>query len=72
LAAVSGLHRAVIDMLRRVGPARIDINLRGVIFLDAAGKRALSLCRADAGRVGCELTLTDPHPRIYDVRRSLG
>ena len=65
------LHRAVIDMLRRERPARIDINLRGVIFLDAAGKRALLLCRADAGRVDCELTLSDPHPRIYAVIRSL-
>jgi anti-anti-sigma factor len=60
------LHKAVIDVLGR-RPARIEINLRGVIFIDSAGVNALLLCHADAERVNCKLTLIDPHPRTYTV-----
>jgi anti-anti-sigma factor len=61
------LHDAVIDALRRQRPECIEINLRGVPFLDSAGIRTLLSCRCDAERLGCRLTVTDPHPLAHRV-----
>ena len=66
------LHKSMIDMLRRQCPGRIEINLRAVIGLDPSAIGILLLCRADAERLGCRLTLVDPHPRVLPVLRIAG
>jgi len=70
LDAVSsaGLQKAVVEVLRRHRPRGIEVDLRGVAFLDSAGIRALVLCHADAEQLGCRLTVAGPRP---DVRRVL-
>jgi anti-anti-sigma factor len=65
------LHKAVIDVLRRQ-PHRLEINLRGVTFLDSAGIRALVSCHCDAQQLNCRLTVTDPHPIAYRVLQITG
>jgi anti-sigma B factor antagonist len=65
------LQKAVIDLLREP-PRRIEINLRGVTFLDSAGIRALVLCHCDAQQRDCQLTVTDPHPMAYRVLEITG
>lgn len=71
-SGASFLHRAVTDLLRRNGPGRIDINLRGVISLDAAATGTLRVCRADTALTGCLLTLSDPHPRVVPALQDAG
>jgi anti-anti-sigma factor len=66
------LRQTVVDLLARWRPERIEINLRGVIFLDSAGIRALLGCHRDAQRANCRLTLTDPHPNAYLVLEITG
>jgi len=64
----SRLQRAVIDVLRRQCPPRIDIDFRGVPFLDSSGIHALVMCQADARQLGCRIRLTGLRPM---VRRAL-
>ena len=66
------LQRAVIDVLRCECPDRIDIDLEKVEFLDAAGIRALLLCRTDARQIDCRITLSNPRPIVYRVLRIVG
>jgi anti-anti-sigma regulatory factor len=66
------LHWAVIDALCRRRPAYLEINLRGLIFLDFPGVTVLRLCHAEAVRVRCRLTLTDPHPLVYPAIKLAG
>jgi anti-anti-sigma factor len=66
------LHQAVIGVLRRQPPERIEIDLHRVTFLDSAGIRALLLCHRDAQSVDCRLTLTDPPPMAYRVLQITG
>jgi anti-anti-sigma regulatory factor len=62
------LHKAVIDVLRRLRPCHLDLDLQAVTSLDAIGIGALLLCEADARQLDCPITLRDPPP---DVRREL-
>ncbi len=66
------LHAAVLDVLHRRAPCRIELNLRGVPYLDSAGIHALLVCHADARHVHCGLTLTDPHPWAYRLLQITG
>ena len=68
-SSAAHLYEAVTDVLRRQRPRHIEINLRGVVLLDPSGIGFLLMCRADAERAACRLTLTDPHPRAYHVLR---
>jgi anti-anti-sigma factor len=70
--SAADLHKAVIDVLRRQQPHRLEINLRGVTFLDSAGIRALVSCHCDAQQLNCRLTVTDPHPMAYRVLQITG
>jgi anti-anti-sigma factor len=72
MASAPGLHEAVVDLLSRCRPRRIEIDLRGVSFLDCAGIRTLLMCECAASRADCTLTLTEPHPRVYRVLRATG
>jgi anti-sigma B factor antagonist len=63
---VALLDNAVLELLHR-RPRRIEIDLRGVTFLDSAGIRALLSCHNEARQRSCRLTLTDPHPMAYRV-----
>jgi anti-anti-sigma factor len=66
------LHNLVIDLLGRQRPGRMEIDLRGVPFLDSAGIRTLLSCHRDAQQLGCRLTVTDPHPMAYRVLEITG
>ncbi len=66
------LHRIVLDALRRHRPGRLDLDMRGVTFLDAAGIRCLLLCHADCEQLGCRFVLTDPRPMQRQVLRVTG
>ena len=68
----SPLERAVIHVLRERRPARLEIDLAGVPFLDAGGVRVLLQCRADARQLDCRLTLTDVRPVAYRVLEIVG
>jgi anti-anti-sigma factor len=70
--SATDLQKTVIDVLRRERPRRVEINLRGVTFLDSAGLRALVSCHYDAQQLGCRLTVTDPHPTAYRVLQITG
>ena len=66
------LHLAVTEVLRQQNWRRIELNVRGVPFLDAAGIRTLAICHAEAGGRACRMTLTHPHPWVYRIMRSTG
>jgi anti-anti-sigma factor len=66
------LHKAVVDVLRDQRPRRIEMDLHGVSFLDSAGIHALVRCQADAQRVDCQITLTNPQPVVYRVLQITG
>jgi anti-anti-sigma factor len=70
--SVAELHEAVTDMLRQCRPNRIEMNLRGVSFLDSVGISTLLQCHTDATRVGCQLELIDPHPMVHRVLQITG
>ena len=65
--AVTGtqLREAVVDVLRRHCPRRLEMDLRRVAFLDSAGIRTLLLCHSEAERVTCQLRITDASPMVY-------
>jgi anti-anti-sigma factor len=66
------VQEAVVDVLHHRHPRRIEIDLRGVTFLDSAGIRTLLMCHADARQEDCLLTVVDPHPRVYRVLQITG
>ena len=61
------LYRAVLDVLRRQRPDRIEVDLARVTFLDASGVRALLMSRAAAAEVGCHLTVVEPGRMAHRV-----
>lgn len=71
IVSAATLHETITEMLRR-RPGRIVIDLRAVTFLDSTGIRTLLMCHVDGMRVGCELKLVDPHPRVYRVLQITG
>jgi len=66
------LHRDLIDVLRHHRPARIEMDLHAVPFLNSVGIRTLLLCEADARQLGCGITIIDPHPAVYRVLQLTG
>jgi anti-anti-sigma factor len=66
------LRSAVADVLRRHRPERIDMDMRGVSFLDSAGIRALLMCQADAQQARCRITLTRPRAGVHRVLEVTG
>jgi anti-anti-sigma factor len=66
------LQKAVIDVLRRLRPSRIDLDFRGVTLLGAAGVAALVECQADARQVECRIALVDVPPAVHQVLRITG
>jgi anti-anti-sigma factor len=71
-ASATDLQKTVIDVLRQRRPDRVEIDLRGVFFLDSAGVEALVSCHGDARQVDCRLTVTDPHPMAYRILQITG
>ncbi|MEN3540998.1 STAS domain-containing protein [Microbispora sp. ZYX-F-249] len=64
------LYRAVLDVLRRQRPVRMELDLARVTFLDASGVRALLMSRDAAAEVGCHLTVVEPSRiahRVLDI-----
>jgi anti-sigma B factor antagonist len=61
------LQNAFLSAVRRYQPGTIEMNVRGVTFLDSAGIRCLVQCQADARQVGCHITLVDTSPAVYRV-----
>jgi anti-anti-sigma factor len=56
------LREGFLGALRGRRPAVVEVNVRGVTFLDSAGIRALVLCRIDATRADCRIRVVDaPH-----------
>jgi anti-anti-sigma factor len=72
MLSAPAVQEAVVDVLHRRHPRRIEIDLRGVTFLDSAGIRTLLICHDDAQQENCLLTLVDPHPRVYRVLQITG
>jgi len=72
--AVTGmqLHEAVVDVLNRHGPRRLEMDLCRVAFLDSAGIRTLLVCHSDAERATCQLRITDASPMVYRVLEITG
>jgi anti-sigma B factor antagonist len=66
------LQQSLIDVLRRLPPGDIDVDVSGVTFLDAAGIEALLRCQADARQLECRLVLTRPSPMTYRVLQIAG
>jgi anti-anti-sigma factor len=66
------LRRAVTDILREQRPQRINLDLRGVTDLDAAGISALRDGKVDATRAASELEITNASDRAYHVLRMHG
>ena len=66
------LQRAVIDVLRRLRPSRIDLDFRGVTLLGAAGVATLVVCQADARQVECRIALVDVPPAVHRVLQITG
>ena len=62
------LHREVTEAVRLHRPARLDLEMSGISFLDSAGIGCLLLCLSEADRLGCRLALTRPQAMS---RRSL-
>lgn len=48
-------------------PAQVCIDLADVVFLDAAGVRALLRCHAGAGRACCRIRLVNPRPLVHQI-----
>ena len=69
LDSVNGplLRNAVLDVLRSHRPGRIEMDFRGVGFLDSAGIRALVLSQADAEDAGSRITLSGTTPIVHRV-----
>jgi anti-anti-sigma factor len=72
MLSAPAVQEAVVDVLHRRHPRRIEIDLRGVTFLDSAGIRTLLICHDDAEQENCSLTVVDPHPRVYRVLQITG
>ena len=66
------LHQAVIDVLRRHRPGHIEMDVRGVQFLDSAGIRILLMCHTDAAVMDCRLRLAACHPVVSRVLHVTG
>ncbi|MEW9547441.1 STAS domain-containing protein [Nonomuraea sp. NPDC050783] len=60
---------AVRDALRRHRPARIEVDLTGITFIDARGISALVTSQEDAAQLGCRLAVPEVGRM---VRRVLG
>jgi stage II sporulation protein AA (anti-sigma F factor antagonist) len=58
--------------VRRHRPVAVEMDVRGVTFLDAAGIRALVLCQADAQRFDCRLTVVRAQPIVRRVLEICG
>jgi anti-anti-sigma factor len=61
------LRHAVTEVLRDPRPSRINLDLRGVTYLDSAGLRALLQCKADAQWADSELEITTASDRAHHV-----
>jgi anti-sigma B factor antagonist len=64
------LLRALDEVLADTTPERLVLDVRGVLFLDSSGLRALLMCRDRARSVGVPLVLAvapGPVTRLLDV-----
>jgi anti-sigma B factor antagonist len=64
---ITALHEAAQPPVRR-----IDLDCRGVSFLDSTGLRALLVARNEATRMGVDLVLVDPSPSVSRVIQMTG
>lgn len=66
------LHQAVTDLLREQRPHSLEMDLRGVTFLDSSGIRTLLHCHDDAERQGCLFRVTGAAPGVHRVLEITG
>jgi anti-sigma B factor antagonist len=72
--AISGdqVREAVHDIVRDEPSGRVDIDLRGVTFLDSAGIRVLLLCHADARQGDCQFAVVGVSHVAYRILEITG
>jgi anti-anti-sigma factor len=66
------VRTAVLQVLRTHRPAHIEMDLRGVTFLDSAGIKMLIQCQSDARPTGCRITLTETSHGVYRILEITG
>jgi len=66
------VREALAEALRRHRPIRIDMDVRGLTFLDSAGIRVLIMCQADARQAGAHIVLVNTPPMIHRVLEITG
>jgi anti-anti-sigma factor len=66
------VQQPIVDVLRHYRPARIDLDIRGITFLDSGGIWSLISCHAEAQRAGCRLALLNTPSRVYRVLQITG
>ena len=64
--------RSEVGEALRGRPRRIDVDMRGVTFLDSAGIRALLYCHSDAERLSTGLVLVNTPASIHRVLEITG
>lgn len=66
---VDRLQQALLEIMRRHRPVRIDIDTAGITFVGSAGLRGLVVSQADARQVGCHIVLVNVPPMVRYVLR---
>lgn len=66
------LPEAVIGAVERYRPARLELDLGDVTFLDSAGIRALLQCHTAAQATGCRVVVLETPPIVYRVLEITG
>jgi anti-anti-sigma factor len=66
------LQQPLVEALRHYRPARIELDVGGISFLDSGGIWSLISCHAEAQRAGCHLALLNTPNRVYRVLQITG
>jgi anti-anti-sigma factor len=66
------VQQPIVEVLRHYRPARIDLDIRGLTFLDSGGIWSLISCHAEAERAGCHLALLNTPSRVYRILQITG
>lgn len=66
------LSVALTEALAVPGTGEVEIDLRAITFLDAAGARCLLTCRQAADHAGVRMRLCNPAPEVMRVLAAVG
>jgi anti-anti-sigma factor len=72
LATAGEFYAALFGVLSTRLPARVDVDLAGVTFMDCTGLTVLVLVRRAASRIGCQLRVGDTQPIVRRVLELTG